>query len=86
MRKPKENCPLVPDARSSLARIYWWALIAASGLAAILDLVVAWQLSGSMDVVNYHLLAIFAVIYLVDQQRPVPSPASTLNLTSLLLA
>src|ERR1700736_3688188 len=52
-------------------------IIAALACAAVLELLVTWQLKHSVDVLSYHLLAFAAVLYIFDQQQPRPKFHST---------
>jgi cyanoexosortase A len=63
--------------RPPAEKTVFFLLVAAAVVAAGIDLLVAWQLTLDVDVVNYHLLAFCAVYLLIDrrtaaQHQPAP--------------
>ena len=43
-------------------------------LAVAIELIIAWQVKASVDVINYHLLAFLSVVFLIEQRRLSPQP------------
>ena len=64
----QEHAVSAPSEASALRASFALAAL----LAALLDLLVTWQVQRNADAVNYHMLALCAVFCILDAHRPFP--------------